>query len=196
MSEVIEMEERINTENICPICSREIEEENECITNCTHKYCKLCLEDWLRRGNISCPLCRGDIINYTNNEIINQIICIQRNNTNNGNNVITIGGNRRNIQNEVRLIINQNLRLKYALYMCFIFLLCIGNFYRELYDHNKYIERKYLKCERNNTILTNELMNVYKSGRIETVMDATMIRGGSIYHCNLPRTVYEKCFII
>ena len=56
------MDETIN--NSCIICFNNIPKELLCKTNCNHLYCKECLDTWLNRGNIDCPMCRGDISEY------------------------------------------------------------------------------------------------------------------------------------
>jgi hypothetical protein len=45
----------------CVICKKNIGNQNNCITECNHKYCLKCLLEHLKRNN-SCPLCREKII--------------------------------------------------------------------------------------------------------------------------------------
>lgn len=53
----------------CSIClSDNIIELNNCLTNCNHRFCKECLNEWFNKGNISCPLCRNDINFFINND--------------------------------------------------------------------------------------------------------------------------------
>ena len=54
----------------CTICLKDdIHESSIYNTNCSHTFCKECLDDWFKRGNSSCPLCRNDIITYNHNGI-------------------------------------------------------------------------------------------------------------------------------
>ena len=48
----------------CPICLDKIHQKNEVVLECTHKFHRKCILNWLRR-NPSCPICR-DIISYVN----------------------------------------------------------------------------------------------------------------------------------
>jgi len=49
----------------CSICLSNIEKSNDCLTNCNHFFCKECLNKWLKH-NLTCPMCRVEIKNYTN----------------------------------------------------------------------------------------------------------------------------------
>lgn len=51
----------------CVICKKNIGNQNNCITECNHKYCLKCLLEHLKRNN-SCPLCREKIIEEAFNE--------------------------------------------------------------------------------------------------------------------------------
>ena len=49
--------ERANT--TCPICLCELSgDETVCVPPCGHAFHKSCLQMWVTRGNIGCPLCR------------------------------------------------------------------------------------------------------------------------------------------
>ena len=53
--------------NECAICLKtDIIEEEICINNCGHNFCKPCIDTWFNRGNNSCPICR-QIITYFDN---------------------------------------------------------------------------------------------------------------------------------
>ena len=90
----------------CIICYNDIEEQDLCITECQHKYCKICLNTWLHRGNISCPFCRQDINFYMNDNEKNNIIKVidrrNRNNNNNNNNNVNLILNQENALTMVR----------------------------------------------------------------------------------------------
>ena len=45
----------------CAICLDPIVNEQECINNCGHKFCKPCMDQYLDLGKIECPLCRQPI---------------------------------------------------------------------------------------------------------------------------------------
>ena len=51
--------------NNCTICLKEELSENDIYTtDCNHIFCNKCLDDWFKRGNESCPLCRSKIDIY------------------------------------------------------------------------------------------------------------------------------------
>jgi hypothetical protein len=60
----------------CPICMVEVSEEEKCITECNHSFCKGCIHSWLNRNKVSCPSCRREIKYYMNNLEKNNIIRI------------------------------------------------------------------------------------------------------------------------
>lgn len=49
----------------CPICLENIEEEEQSILNCNHIFCKKCIDDYIKQKKNTCPLCRGEIKNYS-----------------------------------------------------------------------------------------------------------------------------------
>ena len=48
----------------CPICLEPVE-SNACSLECSHSFHAQCLVNWLRRGNLSCPSCRTDLEDRT-----------------------------------------------------------------------------------------------------------------------------------
>ena len=84
----------------CSICHTENININEiCKTNCNHLYCKECLDTWLNRGNIDCPMCRGDISEYEYNNYRTKLIPITLNRNNNNNNINNTNNNNSNNNN-------------------------------------------------------------------------------------------------
>ena len=68
-----ELIETVSPEIKCSIClGNDIEDDNLCFTNCSHKFCKPCLDEWFNLGKISCPECRN-IIHYFNHQNKNVI---------------------------------------------------------------------------------------------------------------------------
>merc|ERR1711862_353609 len=57
----------VNDEHTCSICLMKYEKGDICISSkaCAHKFHKECLLHWLQKSwnNISCPICRQDMIN-------------------------------------------------------------------------------------------------------------------------------------
>ena len=119
-------------EDICSICLiSPIPPLNVCVTNCSHRFCKSCLETWQNRINRDCPICREDITYYMyNNSQIRPVFRYVHNNNNNNNNIQT-------------LIIN-NSRLRRSLYittsvsLTSIFLV-LFLYYQEIMNNEKLI---------------------------------------------------------
>lgn len=49
----------------CPICLEQVQEEEQSILNCNHIFCKKCIDDYIKQKKNTCPLCRGEIKNYS-----------------------------------------------------------------------------------------------------------------------------------
>ena len=68
----------------CTICMKEDLNKDEIYyTNCGHEFCKQCLDDWFKRGNQSCPLCRSEINYYKHNDENYKLIIHKIENNNN-----------------------------------------------------------------------------------------------------------------
>ena len=55
----------------CPVCLSDKSEEEKCITECGHEFCKNCIHTWFNRSKITCPSCRSEIKVYTNHILKN-----------------------------------------------------------------------------------------------------------------------------
>jgi len=98
----------------CPICMNEITDEEQCITECNHHFCRVCIHGWFDRSNVSCPSCRGEINYYINNLEKNHIVKV---NLLDRNNPVIVNTEVEVLLNRVRfyhLILSINLL--YALY--------------------------------------------------------------------------------
>ena len=71
------MDENMNNDVTCIVCYNTIEKENICKTNCNHIYCTGCLNEWLDRGNVDCPMCRSPVRSYLNDNIMNKIVVLK-----------------------------------------------------------------------------------------------------------------------
>ncbi len=49
----------------CPICLEPVQEDEHSILNCNHIFCKKCIDDYIKQKKYTCPLCRGEIKNYS-----------------------------------------------------------------------------------------------------------------------------------
>ena len=53
----------------CAICMEDVTPEDCHSLECNHTFHPGCLITWLRRGNLSCPCCRGDLTQEEENKI-------------------------------------------------------------------------------------------------------------------------------
>lgn len=63
----------------CPICFKEINSNQLCITDCNHEFCDICLNKWFDRNRNDCPTCRTIIKNFKIDDIITKIINVNSN---------------------------------------------------------------------------------------------------------------------
>jgi hypothetical protein len=152
----------------CPICMNEMTDEEQCITECNHHFCRGCIHGWFDRCNFTCPSCRGEINYYMNNLEKNNIIKVNISNRN-VNNV-----NNANNQ-EIEILRNRIRFYHYLLFINFLYTIYnlydgikMGyriNYYNSLYNNctNKleeieqqydttsnvmlYFQQKYIECE-------------------------------------------------
>ena len=88
----------------CSICLSNLSNlsNDYCITNCNHKYCYKCLNEWFNQKKVSCPMCRTNIESYIYKNETSRIIYIDntrtpRIQTNNNANTIRIKKTQYNI---------------------------------------------------------------------------------------------------
>lgn len=103
----------------CPICLKEMNPNELCITDCNHEFCNTCLNKWFDRNRNDCPKCRKIIKNFKQNDIITKIINVNSNIelTNRLNDVSETmeSLNINNISDRIDSIIKINKKLKYLL---------------------------------------------------------------------------------
>tara|TARA_Y100001958_G_C21207971_1_gene533921 strand:+ start:774 stop:1175 length:402 start_codon:yes stop_codon:yes gene_type:complete len=105
----------------CPICLKDFDNINICITDCNHEFCSICLNKWLDRNRLDCPKCRKNIKYFNLNENTTRIIeinpVITNQNDNQNNNLMVelnqISSRIRDSQN----LININVKLKKYLFV-------------------------------------------------------------------------------
>ena len=103
----------------CPICLKEMNSNELCITDCNHEFCNICLNKWFDRNRNDCPKCRQIIKNFKQDHIITKIINVNSNIelTNRLNDVSESMENLNinNISDRIDSIIKINKKLKYLL---------------------------------------------------------------------------------
>lgn len=58
----------------CSICLNDLGDAST--LNCTHVFCKECINKWTNAGGISCPLCRKPYITFDNHRYRNNLYSI------------------------------------------------------------------------------------------------------------------------
>ena len=63
----------------CSIClTTNICQNNKCITQCNHSFCKQCLDKWFDKGKNTCPMCRSQLQYFTHDGSYTRVISIDR----------------------------------------------------------------------------------------------------------------------
>ena len=183
------MEETIEIARFtCAIClSDEIEEGEQCMTNCNHAFCQPCLNNWFNQHTTSCPLCRETIITYDNIEGKHYII--------------SIGGNRRNNNNNNNNpdVLQIVLQLKNRIYyMNGILFLSMVWFVYSLYQNNLLMferdqcERLYTNCTQK-LMISNQLIDIMDDH--ESLSSIPTYFNNHLYNCFFPLYYIDKCYL-
>ena len=168
----------------CIICLNDnFVNQDMCITNCSHIFCKECLDKWFDRGEKSCPICRG-VIQYFVHKDINYRVIIY--------NSVTHGY--QIISNEViENLIKLNYNLRFFIFIMTVFVMVGYNYYRILQDDYQKLHVSYNYREQNITLLSNELRDCYSEGNNMVYIDVWGA-GEFMRKCLIPLTSYIQCF--
>ena len=184
-SSIIEIPETKN----CSICLKEnLTNEILCSTNCTHNFCKECLDQWLDTGKSTCPLCRQNIQYFQHKG--NQFrIVYQLNRRNSRNNI------ENNIQNNLLItrLYRQNITLKF-IFCSLISILFVGYiYYSLLYDDYNQLSNSYKQKMSEIGLLRSELNLCYSFGDQEV---SVLLIGpeNQEKQCLIQRSSYYRCF--
>tara|TARA_B100001094_G_scaffold220990_2_gene215047 strand:+ start:1480 stop:1854 length:375 start_codon:yes stop_codon:yes gene_type:complete len=100
----------------CPICLKEFNKNDLCLTSCNHEYCNDCLNIWFNTNRTDCPICRKSIKSFIYNNEKTKIIHISENiNNENIDNQINEINNIFNTLGDIISLRKLNLKLKYIL---------------------------------------------------------------------------------
>jgi hypothetical protein len=186
------MNSEFDLSNNCTICLKEDINENDIYTtDCNHIFCNECLDDWFKRGNQSCPLCRSQIDEYTYKGDTYKLIIhtVERNNQINRNDLI--------LNDEtIRNIVRKNIRLRfYSFSLTFLFLYIFNNYLYSLNNLNM-ISNELNTCNLNTTQLNNELEQC-KNPLYNNILSGyyiSMYNGVISRNCFYPQKLYDICF--
>ena len=139
----------------CSICLKDtILQEEQCVTNCNHSFCKGCLDEWFDTGSDACPLCRQKITYFNHNNITNRLV---------------IRGPPINQPNQDHRQLRRSLvhtREMVKHFQCYLVVTLIGllnvtNLYYNKVYQNNLLREKYLQCDHNSSNLSHQL-NTYE----------------------------------
>ena len=174
----------------CVICSRDdVSSESMCSTDCSHLFCKNCLDEWLDQGKKTCPMCRKTIRYFKSDDIQYRVIIqSERPST------ATIS------RSVVERIIRQNYNMRYIIFLMFLAMLAGFNAYTVLANNYNYLNFRYVGAQQNITVLTEALDECQHSngGFREVLVYVLQIQGSEISNvlkkCVIPLFSYHKCF--
>ena len=185
------LENSILEKEICTICLNEdISDEITYRTNCSHIFCKQCLEDWFTRGNDNCPLCRSQVTHYESEGTQYRLIMHNPNNPNN--NVETITGNSLVLIRRLSLV---NYRLQNFSLFVTISMLLLYEYFLGYINSYQGLSDDYDMCMKNSSRLTDNLnmcldeLNNPVSGTYVEVFD-----GHKFKECFYPSKYFNQCF--
>ena len=175
----------------CIIClGDDISSENMCFTDCSHMFCKDCLDEWLDQGKKTCPMCR-ETIRYFKNEDIQYRVVVQNERSSS-----TATVSRSVVEN----IIRQNYNMRYIIFLMFLALIMGFNAYTVLANDYTYLNFRYIGARQNNTVLMEQLNECQNpsSGFNEILVYILQVQGPAISNvlkkCAIPLFSYYKCF--
>lgn len=166
----------------CPICLENLG-DNITTTNCNHQFCDSCFKGLMDSNKIECPLCRGVIKEYSNNDEKVKVLLktIIRRSSINQNDINTSLIQR----NEIR----RNKIRSYFYFSLYVYIIY-------LYMNNTFIiynlKNMYNDCQEDKYNLTNSLNEILDGGMPISLYDSS--NGVISKMCNIPTYFYKKCF--
>jgi len=188
-----ESNKELKDQYTCTICMKEDLNKDEIYyTNCGHEFCKPCLDDWFKRGNQSCPLCRSEINYYKHNDEKYKLI-IHRVESDNHTERINVN-NLINNSLLVRNIVKSNIRLRfYGISMTSLFLYMLNNYLYELNNVND-LNNELKICQINNTRLQDSLNSRESNDYSGLGYYVSIFNGELSRRCFYPLNFYNICF--
>jgi len=171
----IELIETSSQEIKCSICLNiDIEDGILCYTNCSHQFCKSCLDEWFNQGTTTCPMCRTDIKYFNFQGSNNRVVKISTNNNNRINN------------NMIEILSSRIILYKYIVYLLIIFNLYLYYISYKSKENIDYYKNLNMNCVNNLTDINNQLKEIHMTS-------LNIIYNNIIYLCSLPDYYVNKC---
>lgn len=167
----------------CPICL-EILGENITTTNCNHIFCNSCFDELMDNNRIECPLCRGIIKGYLNNE--GRVRVLLRNNRRSNRN--QNGQNEQSLTTPLMTINDiRRYRMKYYFYIGIILYMSYSLIKSSYMIYQ--LRDLYEGCEGRNNNLTKIYGEIFTS---VSIYDINLNKLSKL--CLIPSYYYNKCF--
>ena len=178
----------------CSICLIDNIPENEkCINNCGHTFCKSCIDNWFNSGKNICPMCR-QIITYFDYHNEKYRVIFNTSNT----------SNTSNASNASNITINPSLvSVDRRIYNAFrLFVLGLSVFMgSQLFMIQSLYHQKYNLIDNLNNCLYNNthLHNTIQLNHMIDLSDQDYIfmkqsHSNNVYFCKIPIYYINQCF--
>lgn len=181
--------------NSCAICMKEdLDNSNIYTTDCKHIFCDECLDDWFKRGNNTCPLCRSVINTYEYNNENYKLVIYSDQNIDHETDLVELIAR----SNVIRNIVKQNVRLRFFLFSTTIMFLYYLNQYLYLLSKNNELYNELDSCILNNTRLSQDLddceSNIFDRYLFNSGYYVNIFNGEYSRRCFYPMNYYNICF--
>ena len=178
----------------CSICLKEdLINTDTYITDCSHIFCKTCLDNWFQRGNNACPLCRHEIHFYEEEGLRYHLVIHNISDVTDVTNVT----NELNTNNDIVLRSSELYMspiMKYRISLIFILILFIQYCMNTSYSYEKLLY-DYTKCLTNSSNLRSDLNICHDAildggdpGTYTSVYDGSQMR-----QCFYPYKYFYTC---
>ena len=170
----------------CTICLQDdLQQEIMCSTECSHLFCKECLDEWLDRGKKSCPVCRKTIQYFKNNDVDYRVVVHGRN-PSSGNSIS---------REMVQSIIRQNYNMRYIIFLMFVAMIFGFNAYTSLANSYNYLNYQYINGQQNITLLRGTLHQCCGEDGLVPVYILQKEDGlNMLRKCTISMPAYNRCF--
>jgi len=175
----------------CIICLKDnLQQETMCSTECSHLFCKECLDEWLDRGKKSCPVCRKTIQYFRNNDVDYRVV------VHGGNPSSRNPSSRDTISRDmVQNIVRQNYNMRYMIFLMFVVMVFGFNAYTVLSNSYNQLNYQYINEQHNITMLRGALHQCCgEDGRVPVYILQKEDGLNMLRKCTISMAAYNRCF--
>lgn len=170
----------------CAVCLQDdLQQQIMCSTECSHSFCKECLDEWLDRGKTSCPVCRETIQYFKNNDVDYRVVV-------HGSQIPSRDSITRDM---VQNIIRQNYNMRYILFLMFVAMVFGFNAYTSLSNSYYYLNYQYTNSQQNITLLRSALQQCCgEEGLVPVYILQKEDALNMLKKCTISMAAYNRCF--